>query len=345
MKETSLLVGSKSDGEPRDNIIHEGDIIIIYGGIKFIKRITLNSGETFACRFGEFLHSSFIGRKYGERVLDRKGTKWVVALHPTPELWTMSLSHRTQVLYSTDANTVAYMLDLGPGKTVLEAGTGSGSLTATLARSIFPDGRLITHDFHQDRAEAAKEEFNEAGMESIINCVHRDVISNGFVTDDNSADAIFLDLPSPWSCIDDGHVMRSLKPNGRFCSFSPCIEQVQRTCESLRNTKEFTDIVTMECLLRPFQMVNKREKKTIPVDRGGRLPSKTPSDNSNGEENSNGDKSEESNGSKNNKGKKRKTMESDDDNLFPDSDEVVAVPIPDIRGHTGYLTFAQRLVL
>lgn len=34
---------------------------------------------------------------------------------------------------------------------------------------------------------------------------------------------------------------------GRFCSFSPCIEQVQRCCEALQQNN-FTEIQTMEIL-------------------------------------------------------------------------------------------------
>lgn len=40
---------------------------------------------------------------------------------------------------------------------------------------------------------------------------------------------------------------------GRLCSFSPCIEQVQRTCETL--TKHgFYELKTLECLLRNFDV-------------------------------------------------------------------------------------------
>jgi tRNA (adenine57-N1/adenine58-N1)-methyltransferase len=39
----------------------------------------------------------------------------------------------------------------------------------------------------------------------------------------------------------------------RFCSFSPCIEQVQRTCEDLR-ANGFTDIQTIEVLLRELEV-------------------------------------------------------------------------------------------
>lgn len=81
---------------------------------------------------------------------------WVTVLHPTPELWTLTLPHRTQIIYSTDASLIAMEIGLRPGSKVIEAGTGSGSLSHCIARSISPSGCLYTFDFHQQRVKMAE---------------------------------------------------------------------------------------------------------------------------------------------------------------------------------------------
>ena len=54
-----------------------------------------------------------------------------------------------------------------------------------------------------------------------------------------------------------------LQPDGVFCSFSPCIEQVQRTCAALEE-QGFFAVRSMECLLRHYEV--RQEKLTLVDD-------------------------------------------------------------------------------
>lgn len=229
--------------------VENGDTLVVFLGFDNLLTFQVDRSKTHQTKYGALHHKDVIGLRYGSKVQCSRG--WVYILHPTPELWTVTLPHRTQIIYSTDIAMVTFQLDLKPGSIVVEAGTGSGSLSHAILRTIFPTGHLHTFDFHKQRANKAREEFKEHGLEANVTVKHRDVCSTGFDLT-GIADAVFLDLPSPWEALPFAKTALK-KSGGRVCSFSPCIEQVQRTSDSL-NHLGFTEIKTFECLSRNFDV-------------------------------------------------------------------------------------------
>ncbi|KAL5335802.1 tRNA methyltransferase complex GCD14 subunit-domain-containing protein [Aspergillus crustosus] len=186
-------------------------------------------------------------------------------LCPTPELWTASLPHRTQVVYTPDYSYVLHRIGVRPGSTLIEAGAGSGSFTHAAARAVFNGypstdntppkrrrrlGKVCSFEFHAQRAGKIREEINAHGLEGLVQVTHRDVYTDGFLLNDSTgtpttspkANAIFLDLPAPWNALK--HLVRN-PPSGtesaldptspvHICTFSPCLEQVQQTVSALR---------------------------------------------------------------------------------------------------------------
>ena len=189
-------------------------------------------------------------------------------------------------------------------------------MSHSFIRTIAPSGHLHTFDFHEQRVELAKKEFESHKLGQMVTVKQRDVCQDGFDLE-NVADAVFLDLPHPWDAIP--HAKRALKKatGGRICSFSPCLEQVQKACQKMRE-EGFDEITTMECLLREFQV----RKITQPLY----------------------DHDKESleyvdNGNDEGGAKKRKH---DDDGGKKDLEKtfVTGLPLTTMPGHTGYLTFA-----
>lgn len=135
--------------------ISGGDLVIVYERHDNMKAVKVCEDAILQNRFGVFKHSDWIGKPFGSKVFSNKGG-FIYLLAPTPELWTLVLSHRTQILYIADISFVIMYLELVPGCLVLESGTGSGSLTTSLARAVAPTGHVYTFDFHEQRAASAR---------------------------------------------------------------------------------------------------------------------------------------------------------------------------------------------
>lgn len=196
------------------------------------------------------------------------GSGFVHVLPPTPEAWTSSLDHRTQLVYTPDYSYILQRLRVRPGSTIIEAGAGSGSFTHAAARAVFNGyadasqsssrkrklGQVYSYEYHERRVQTLRSELQEHGLDSIITLTHRDVCNDGFALPEDStqpeADAIFLDLPAPWLALK--HLSRAT-PNSpmnsrsavHLCSFSPCIEQVMSTVSFLRKNN-WTEISMVE---------------------------------------------------------------------------------------------------
>ena len=83
----------------------------------------------------------------------------------------------------------------------------------------------------------------------------RDTEATGFPESlHGAAHAVFLDLPGPQKVA--ASAASCLRPDGMLCSFSPCVEQVQRMCLAMA-AAGLTDIRTIEVLDREYQFARK----------------------------------------------------------------------------------------
>lgn len=217
--------------------------------------IKLQAGERFHTVNGNFSHDSMIGMPYGSIVSGTKGLS-AAMLRRTPEHFTKTMSRLTQILYADDINLILMLLDVQPGKIILESGTGSCSLSVSLAQTLRPGGMLHTFEFHEGRHKAALSTFADNGLTDVVTAHHGDVCK-GF-DDIGFVHGIFLDLPMPWDALP--HVSRCLVGGGRLCSFNPCIEQVERMSEALRQ-HGFHSIRMFETLPIQWGIQNPKKRK------------------------------------------------------------------------------------
>lgn len=205
------------------------------------------------------------------------GSGFMHVLPPTPESWTYSLDHRTQVVYTPDYSYILQRMQVKPGQTLIEAGAGSGSFTHAAARAVYngypsdpsdttSHGKVCSFEYHAPRVDTLRSEISAHGLQPLVHVNHRDVYNDGFLLPfavSPRANAIFLDLPMPWLALK--HLSRSssptspLDPNSavNICTFSPCIEQVTATASALRKAG-WTEIQTVEVQNRRLDVRRER---------------------------------------------------------------------------------------
>jgi tRNA (adenine57-N1/adenine58-N1)-methyltransferase len=210
------------------------------------------------------------------KVAVEAGSGFMHILQPTPESWTYSLDHRTQVVYTPDYSYVLQRMNVKPGDTLIEAGAGSGSFTHAAARAIFngypadpsntnSTGKVCSFEYHLPRVQVLRDEITSHGLNHVVHINHRDVYNEGFLLPNAvspRATAIFLDLPMPWLALP--HLTREdpnspLDPTSpvQICTFSPCIEQVTATASALRKAG-WTEIQTVEVANRRLDVRRER---------------------------------------------------------------------------------------
>ena len=162
----------------------------------------------------------------------------------------------TQIMYPKDIGFILITMGIGPGKHVLEAGTGSGSLTTALAFATGQEGKVVSYDTKPEIQRLAQRNLERAGLSGRGSFKTRDII-DGF--DEIDMDALFLDVPNPYDYL--AQARAALKPGGFLGSILPTTNQVSLLLIALkREGYGFIDVC--EVILRYYKPVPERLRPT-----------------------------------------------------------------------------------
>jgi tRNA (adenine57-N1/adenine58-N1)-methyltransferase catalytic subunit len=237
---------ASAQGEAR-----EGDLVLLISPDRKRYLIRLQSGDQWFSHRGSILHDHLIGHPLGRTVYTQHGYAYL-ALEPSVNDLIQDLPRASQIIYGKDAAQIIFRLNLYPGRTVLETGTGSGALTLVLARAVMPTGRVFSYETRPEAFEMARRNLDDAGALPYVTLYNED-ISGGF--HEVGVDACFLDLREPWLFLD--HAWDVLKGSGFFGALVPTTNQVSQLLEGL-STRAFGDIVVEEILQRSYKPVAAR---------------------------------------------------------------------------------------
>lgn len=214
--------------------------------------ITLGTGKQWHSHSGVLDHDALIGQPEGITVVTTGGAK-VLAFRPTLEDFVLKMKRGAQVVYPKDLGLIMIYADVHPGARVLEAGTGSASMTLALTRAVGPSGHVLSYEVradHHDQAVAniqawySGPEGKPENLELRVGDIFEGVPERGF-------DRMILDLPEPWSAV--GTTTESLRSGGIMCCYLPTVPQVQQVVAAMRSGG-FGLVNTFEGLVRTWNI-------------------------------------------------------------------------------------------
>ncbi|MFQ5460647.1 MAG: tRNA (adenine-N1)-methyltransferase [Anaerolineae bacterium] len=237
--------------------LQHGETVLLLSPDKKRFLVRLAAGETFHCHRGVIPHDDVIGLPAGAHLASHSGSLFTV-LRPSMEEVLLSVKRAGQIVYPKDIGYILLKLNVVPGATVIEAGTGSGALACAMARYVGPEGRVHSYESRADMLAVARENLARMGLLEAVSFHHSD-IEAGFEEED--ADALFLDVREPWLYL--SQATAALAPGGFFGALVPTVNQVVSLAGGLADGP-FADIEISELLLRQYKALPSRVR---PMDR------------------------------------------------------------------------------
>ena len=249
--------GKPGSGKMSEAFISEGDLAEIVGRSHFHHIVKIESGKEIQSHKGILKMDDLIGLQWGSTVKSHNGNTFFV-LQPALNDILKDTPRNTQILYPKDIGFVLLSLGIGPGKTVVEAGTGSGALTTAFAYTVGNEGHVFTYEARKEMQDVAVKNLKKNFLDDRVTFKLRN-IEDGF--DEKNADALFLDVPNSYDYIPQAK--EALKPGGFFGSILPTANQVEKLLRALRdNGFSFTEVC--EIFIRYYRTDPDRFR---PVDR------------------------------------------------------------------------------
>jgi tRNA (adenine57-N1/adenine58-N1)-methyltransferase len=225
------------DTSLENSVAKEGDLIQLVGLNHKSFIFNLVEGGEFQSHKGVIKHDELIGKLWGSQIFSHNGSPFFILQPSLPDIL-KNTKRATQIMYPKEIGYILIHMGIGPGKTVIEAGTGSGSFTTALAYCVGESGKIFSYEIKPETQRIAQRSLEKLKLSDRIEFKLRD-ISEGF--DEKGVDALFLDVSNPYDYLH--HVREALKPGGNFGSILPTANQVMKLLNALRqNDFAFIDV-------------------------------------------------------------------------------------------------------
>lgn len=234
-----------------------GELVLLVSpkGKRYLRRLA--AGQTLHTGDGVLSMEELTSVDYGQIARTHLGRPFKVQ-RPTLYEMVKGLKRQTQIIYPKDIGYLLLRLSVGPGRTIVEAGSGSGSLTMAMSWMAGPTGRIHTYEAREEFLKLCRKNLDWAGLGDNVTLTLRDIVE-GF--DETDADALFLDVREPWLYLDQAAA--AVVPGAPLGFLLPTTNQVSDLVAGL-DKGPFEEIEVIELMLRRYKPVSDRLR---PFDR------------------------------------------------------------------------------
>jgi len=234
-------------------MIQSGELVLLISpeGKRYLR--TLEIGHTFHCNEGVLKMDEVSSAGFGGVVRTHMGQPFRV-LRPSLYDCIKGVRRSTTIMYPKEIGYVLLKLGAGPGRRIVEAGSGSGGLTTALAWMAGDTGRVYSCERREEFSIRARENLERGGLAHRVDFFHLD-IAEGFPEEARGADALFLDVREPWEYL--AQAADIVCPGAPIGFLLPTVNQIVDLLRALE-TSDFEDVEVLEILLRRYKPVPDR---------------------------------------------------------------------------------------
>jgi tRNA (adenine57-N1/adenine58-N1)-methyltransferase len=212
--------------------------------------LQLEPGREFSTKKGQIKHDDMLGQPEGIVIQSSMDHPYQV-FRPLLFEYVVSMPRGAAIIYPKDAAQIVAQADIYPGARVVEAGAGSGSLTAYLLRAIGPNGTLGSYELREEFAENVRKNVHQVAGTDLPGWT----LTVGDVREavtETEIDRLILDMVDPWTCIP--LASERLVPGGIVCAYVATTTQLSLFVETVRAAGGFTEPRAWETLEREWHL-------------------------------------------------------------------------------------------